>query len=452
MAGRNNNTWEAFREKMKDKRCKKARSTGNVNKGVSQGSQILLNKELVVQRLTAEVSGKAQKYNRIGAREFVPFDEEDVSIVSIKAACERHYKSLSEEGLVCDVLAGDQGPSCSSIEHIPNLKVIHVRFIKPTNTPTSFLPPAFSQSNLRENSICGTKSEFVRVNESSVKRKIASERCSSSPAKKPVPKSLTVSQMMKLGKLIDPSESKKSQTMVIEVFNFDFSSFTWSMLPQITEFIVENQPLGEGGFRKAYKAKSCSSGFVGKEWVIKRYLENVVKEVTNDLGQSMEDQTKKVIQMHHLSKNFADQLSKVVNQKKISDKFGPVLQFQVVYFGKIQATGECVTIEQFIKGDFAKYINNTGEICVSTDNLIGQKAECLVHFSYETSNHQLMVLDLQGSGHILYDPEIASVKNVDESKEFLFCAGNLGGEAIEAFVDTHKCNKFCHLLGLNSLA
>ena len=63
-----------------------------------------------------------------------------------------------------------------------------------------------------------------------------------------------------------------------------------------------------------------------------------------------------------------------------------------------------------------------------------------------------MVLHLQGSGHILYDPEIASVKNVDESKKFLFCAGNLGGEAIEAFVDTHKCNIFCHLLGLNSLA
>ena len=101
----------------------------------------------------------------------------------------------------------------------------------------------------------------------------------------------------------------------------------------------------------------------------------------------MEGQQKKSFKCIHLSKNFADQLSKIVSQK-ISDKFGPVLQFQVVYFGKIQATGECVTIEQFIKGDFAKYINNTGEICVSTDNLIGQKAECLVHFSYETFNHQ----------------------------------------------------------------
>jgi hypothetical protein len=61
-----------------------------------------------------------------------------------------------------------------------------------------------------------------------------------------------------------------------------------------------------------------------------------------------------------------------------------------------------------------------------------------------------MVLDLRGSGNILYDPEIASVKHVDESKEFLFCAGNLGGDAIEAFVRKHKCNKYCHLLGLHT--
>jgi hypothetical protein len=117
----------------------------------------------------------------------------------------------------------------------------------------------------------------------------------------------------------------------------------------------------------------------------------------------MEEQTKKVVQMHHLSKNFADQLSKTVKQKNIREKFGPVMQFQMVYFGKIQGTGECVTIERCIKGEFVKYVNNTGELCVSSGHLLGQKAECLVHFSYKKSNHQLMVLDLQGSSHMLFD-------------------------------------------------
>ena len=31
------------------------------------------------------------------------------------------------------------------------------------------------------------------------------------------------------------------------------------------------------------------------------------------------------------------------------EKFGPVMQFQMVYFGKIQDTHECVTIELYIK-------------------------------------------------------------------------------------------------------
>ena len=34
--------------------------------------------ELTVQRLSAEVAGKAQKYTRIGLREFVPFDEHNI--------------------------------------------------------------------------------------------------------------------------------------------------------------------------------------------------------------------------------------------------------------------------------------------------------------------------------------------------------------------------------------
>ena len=70
--------WEAFREKMKDKGCKKPQQAVH-NKGLSAGDLILHNGELVVQRLSSQVSGKAQKYSRIGAREFVPFDEEEVS-------------------------------------------------------------------------------------------------------------------------------------------------------------------------------------------------------------------------------------------------------------------------------------------------------------------------------------------------------------------------------------
>ena len=67
-----------FKNKMKEKCCK---SMAKKDSGKSLEDL----ETIVVQRLSAEVSGKAQKYSRSGAREFVPFDEfNEVSVENIK--------------------------------------------------------------------------------------------------------------------------------------------------------------------------------------------------------------------------------------------------------------------------------------------------------------------------------------------------------------------------------
>lgn len=313
-------------------------------------------------------------------------------------------------------------------------QVVHVRFIKP---PIKVEDSIVTKSNLL--------SEPTFMTESPRKRRATSAHCSTPPQPKRItPKSLTVTQMMKLGKVIKPS----GETIVVDVYPFDFNTLSWSMLSRKVEFTIEKEAIGEGGFRKAFKASSTSPGFSGRTWVVKRFLEHVVKEIEGDLGQSMEDHTKKVIQMHNLSKNFADQLAQTIKDKNVSEQFGPVLKFEEVHFGKLQETGECITIERYIEGTFEKYINNTGELCVPKSNLIGQKAECLAHFSYEKSKKQLVVLDLQGTGHLLYDPEIASTERFGKDNEYMFCAGNLSTNGITTFFDNHKCNMFCNLIGL----
>ena len=114
--------WGKFKEKMKELRQGKK---GKKDSGKSAKDL----ETIVVQRLSAEVSGKAQKYSRIGAREFVSFEEfDEISVINIKKACMKHY-GMSET-MSCDVLAGEQGPSCSSVKQLPTLKVIHVRFIE----------------------------------------------------------------------------------------------------------------------------------------------------------------------------------------------------------------------------------------------------------------------------------------------------------------------------------
>ena len=100
------------------------KNTGKKTDSVGK-HKILQRKELVVQRLSAEVSGKAQKYTRVGPCEFVSYQDHDgeITIEGIKDACEEHF---ALEDMSCDIFASDLGPSCMSLEHIPDLKVIHV--------------------------------------------------------------------------------------------------------------------------------------------------------------------------------------------------------------------------------------------------------------------------------------------------------------------------------------
>ena len=57
--------WKDFANKMKNKRAEKGKN--------SKDSKKPLKDELIVQRMSSDVSGRAQKYSRIGPREFFSF-------------------------------------------------------------------------------------------------------------------------------------------------------------------------------------------------------------------------------------------------------------------------------------------------------------------------------------------------------------------------------------------
>ena len=93
--------WKKFTTAMSNKRAnKKLNRSGNAN--------ILKKGEIVVQRLSSEVHGKAQKYARVGPREFVSFPYEDITFKNRKDACRKHFDSRIGEHMVSDILAGDQ--------------------------------------------------------------------------------------------------------------------------------------------------------------------------------------------------------------------------------------------------------------------------------------------------------------------------------------------------------
>ena len=121
MAAGRDTDWHNFQQKMKEKRV-----AGKERKG----GAALPDDTITVQRLSAEVTGKLQKYSRIGARVFVSYEFEEYTIENIKSACMKHFRIPEDGILCCDVLAGEQGPSCLSVKQIPDFKVIHVRFIE----------------------------------------------------------------------------------------------------------------------------------------------------------------------------------------------------------------------------------------------------------------------------------------------------------------------------------
>ena len=114
--------WRKFANKQKEKRGTKG------NKGKKENSEDRA--EIIVQRMSSDVSGKQQKYTRIGPREYVPFIYEELSFENIVAACHKHFEKRIESDTVCDILAGERGPSCSKMSQIPDHKVFYVRFIK----------------------------------------------------------------------------------------------------------------------------------------------------------------------------------------------------------------------------------------------------------------------------------------------------------------------------------
>ena len=113
--------WEDYKEKITKKRTRKKK-----DKAGPSG----LCGSITVQRLSANVEGKCQKYSRIGALTLVPLEEE-VTLPNIKAACKSHFKT----NLECDVLAGERGPSYTDASQIQNWKVIHIRFIEKSSEP-----------------------------------------------------------------------------------------------------------------------------------------------------------------------------------------------------------------------------------------------------------------------------------------------------------------------------
>ena len=255
-----------------------------------------------------------------------------------------------------------------------------------------------------------------------------------------IPKRLSVSAILNLGRVV------KSGTTMVNLNTSHLDTMVWSNVDIPVEFQISKDLLGQGGFRKAYRTESNTQEFSNAEWVVKKYKKSVLKEI-EAINQTVKQHTRKLVQMHHLARNFAAQLRQVALDQDLRDLFGETFSYKTIYLGKLPG-GEFVIVEEFVEIKMGKLVNNDGTPCGNKEDVILQKAECLVHFSYEKSNYQVKILDVQVINYELFDPEIASAELLDGQNQVLFTTGKLSATAIENFKVNHTCNSYCRCLSL----
>lgn len=251
------------------------------------------------------------------------------------------------------------------------------------------------------------------------------------------PKSLSVGDLLKAGKLVKPP-----QVVTLKLECFDVEKCKWQEIPSI-KVEIERDSFASCAFRDAYRAKSIGGD---QQWVVKKYSEHSIQTITKKLNMTLENHTRKQVQMHAVARNITARFATKVPE--FGEEFGEVFKYRKVFCYMYE---DCpITVEEFVDGDFMKYVNNDGN-CIdppSEEYDIFAKAQCLTHFSYLYSKKKLMLVDIQGSKYELYDPELATtdLHEDGETSKVFFCAGNLSFMGIGNFKDVHKCNKFCEML------
>lgn len=135
--------------------------------------------------------------------------------------------------MICDVLAGEQGPSCASLDQIPDLKVVHICFIEPNDRDVNV----------------GSMTGKRRERDGQLRRpakKISTQSLPATKVQRPskaFPKSLSVLEMMKLGKVINEKSTER-----IVLYTFDLADMARSSQPSAVELSIVNEPFGKGGF------------------------------------------------------------------------------------------------------------------------------------------------------------------------------------------------------------
>ena len=115
------------------------------------------------------------------------------------------------------------------------------------------------------------------------------------------------------------------------------------------------------------------------------------------------------------------------------------VQAQLLDLGESSFPFRFMALEPWIPGKYEKKTSNAGQIAKDSD-----LAQAFSHFTWDRTEGDIMVADIQGVENTLTDPQIHSQ---DTGR---FGRGNLCCKGMDAFFLNHVCNDICHTLKLQA--
>lgn len=206
------------------------------------------------------------------------------------------------------------------------------------------------------------------------------------------------------------------------------ASGTWTKAS--TQIRVNPKPFAEGAFRQAYMTDFLWEG----KW--QQFVCKFAKDKNTPRSLYFKD-----IEAQIFAQVWAKKYNKEDPPKAV--RFASCFVLELVDRPGRPVCGA----EVYINGEFKKHNNNVGAVCVGDGNdpklIMDRKtAQAFSHFTFDASQGQLLICDIQGVGGVYTDPQIHTLSGQG------FGSGNLGQTGIRAFLLRHKCNEVCRSVGL----
>ncbi|CAM4570056.1 unnamed protein product [Caretta caretta] len=235
------------------------------------------------------------------------------------------------------------------------------------------------------------------------------------------------------------------------IFREDFLSDSYFGGNLHGRIVTEELHFGEGVHRKAFRSK-VMQGLVpifspGHPCVLK--VHTAISYGTKTKDELVQKNYKLAMQECYVQ-NTAREYAKIYAAEAESlEGFGEVPEIIPIFLvHRPENNIPYATVEEELIGEFVKYSVVDGKEInfMRKDSEAGQKCCTFQHWLYEKTNGNLLVTDFQGVGMKLTDVGIATL-----AKGYKGFKGNCAISFIDQFKALHQCNKYCEMLGLNSL-